>query len=64
MRWVKMRLRNGAKEARDSVIAPTLGAGPTSAGTGRGGDGFGELLDGVIGVLEKIMGRGWEGWGV
>lgn len=60
MRWVKMRLRNGALEGRDSVV----GSGPTSAGTGRGGDGLGELLDGVVGVLEKIMGRGWEGWGV
>ncbi|KAF2119235.1 fungal-specific transcription factor domain-containing protein [Lophiotrema nucula] len=60
MRWVKMRLRNGPLDARDSVV----GFGPTSAGTGRGGDGLGELLDGVISVLEKIMGRGWEGWGV
>jgi hypothetical protein len=60
MRWVKMRLRNGALEGRDSVVA----CGPTSAGTGRGGDGLGELLDGVIGVLEKIMRSGWEGWGV
>ncbi|KAF2791586.1 hypothetical protein K505DRAFT_339452 [Melanomma pulvis-pyrius CBS 109.77] len=58
MRWVKMRLRNGALEGRDSVVS----CGPTSAGTGRGGDGLGELLDGVIGVLEKIMNRGWEGW--
>ena len=60
MRWVKMRLRNGVLEGRDSVVA----YGPTSAGTGRGGDGLGELLDGVIGVLEKIMRSGWEGWGV
>jgi hypothetical protein len=64
MRWVKMRLRGGAVEGRDSVIATSHGVGPTSAGTGRGGDGFGELLDGVIGVLEKVMGRGWDGWGV
>ncbi|KAF1972679.1 hypothetical protein BU23DRAFT_155949 [Bimuria novae-zelandiae CBS 107.79] len=61
MRWVKMRLRNGATEGRDSVVASNLHVG--IAGTGRGGDGFGELLDGVIGVLEKIMSRGWEGWG-
>jgi hypothetical protein len=60
LRWVKMRLRNGSPEARDSVIS----SGPTSAGTGRGGDGLGELLDAVIAVLEKIIGRGWEGWGV
>ena len=58
MHWVKMRLRNGSLEGRDSVV------GPTSAGTGRGGDGLGELLDGVTGVLEKIMGRGFDGWGV
>ena len=64
LRWVKMRLRGGALEARDSVVASSHAVGPTSAGTGRGGDGFGELLDGVIGVLEKVMGRGWEGWGV
>ncbi|KAF2186147.1 hypothetical protein K469DRAFT_146292 [Zopfia rhizophila CBS 207.26] len=60
IRWVKMRLRNGALEGRDSIVSP----GPTSAGTGRGGDGLGELLDGVVGVLEKVMGRGWEGWSV
>jgi hypothetical protein len=64
MRWVKMRLRSGAVEGRDSVVASGLGIGPTSAGTGRGVDGSGELLDGVIGVLEKIMGKGWEGWGL
>lgn len=60
MRWVKMRLRSGATEGRDSVIASSLNVG--LAGTGRGGDGFGELLDGVVGVLEKIMSRGWESW--
>jgi hypothetical protein len=60
MRWVKMRLRNGAPECRDSVIgsAPL----PTGDGTGRGGDGLGEVLDGVVAVLEKIMTRGWIGW--
>lgn len=58
MRWVKMRLRNSTMESRDSVV----GAGPTSAGMG--GDGLGELLDGVVAVLEKILGRGWESWGV
>ena len=56
LRWVKMRLRSGTLKARDSVI------GPTSAGTGIGGDGLGELLDGVIGVIEKILNRGYEGW--
>ncbi|KAF2634247.1 hypothetical protein P280DRAFT_494410 [Massarina eburnea CBS 473.64] len=64
MRWVKMRLRNTPIEGRDSVVMTTLSAGPTSAATGRSGDGFGELLDGAIGVIEKIMSRGWEGWGI
>lgn len=64
MRWVKMRLRNGAMEARDSVIAAGLNVGLTSAGSGKGGDSFGELLDGIIAVLEKVLGRGWEGWSV
>ncbi|KAF2204300.1 hypothetical protein GQ43DRAFT_182554 [Delitschia confertaspora ATCC 74209] len=62
LRWVKMKLRNGSiAEGRDSVVC----AGPTSAaGTGRGGDNLGELLDGVVGSLEKLLGRGWEGWAV
>lgn len=60
MRWVKMRLRSGATEGRDSVVASNLSVG--IAGTGRGGDGFGELLDGVVSVLEKILSRGWETW--
>jgi hypothetical protein len=62
MRWVKMRLRSGASEGRDSVVSSTLNVGGRS-GDGFGGDGLGQLLDGVIGVLEKILSRGWEGWG-
>lgn len=60
MRWVKMRLRSGNNEARDSVIS----VGSTSTNSGRGIEGLGELLNGVVSVLEKIMGRGWEGWSV
>lgn len=59
LRWTKMRLGNCSPEARDSVI----GSGPTSACIGRGGEGLGELLNGVVGVLEKMIARGWEGWG-
>ncbi|PSN72392.1 hypothetical protein BS50DRAFT_484447 [Corynespora cassiicola Philippines] len=53
MRWVKMRLRRGTIEVNDTI--------PTITITGGGGDGHGELLDGVISSLEKIMNRGWEG---
>jgi hypothetical protein len=57
MRWVKVRLRNGASECRDSFI----GSAPSPLGDGRGGDGLGEVLDGALAVLEKLMARGWEG---
>jgi len=53
-----MRLRSGAVDGRDSVVS-TL-----SAGAVRGGEGLGELLDSVVGASEKILGRGWEGWGI
>lgn len=56
LRWVKMRLRSGATEGADIVVASATNAG-------RGGDGFGELLDGVIGVIDTMTIRGWEGWG-
>ncbi|KAF2006067.1 hypothetical protein P154DRAFT_423278 [Amniculicola lignicola CBS 123094] len=58
LRWVKMWLRNGI--VVEDLITPT----PPNAGNGRGGDGLGELLDGVIGVLDKVIKRGWEGWGI
>ncbi|KAF2805067.1 uncharacterized protein BDZ99DRAFT_524790 [Mytilinidion resinicola] len=60
LRWAKMRLRSGAIDGRDSVVS----TGPTSGSMSRGTDGLGELLDGVVSVLEKIMSRGWEGWGI
>ncbi|KAL5373235.1 hypothetical protein DPSP01_012867 [Paraphaeosphaeria sporulosa] len=62
MRWVKMRLRGGATEGRDSVVSSTLNVGGRT-GDGFGGDGFGQLLDGVIGALEKILSRKWDVWG-
>lgn len=60
MRWVKMQLRSGSPKGRDSVT----GAGPTSAGRGRGGNDLGEVLNGAVASLEKILGQGWEGWGI
>lgn len=56
LRWVKMRLRSGPVDGRDSVISTSS----TGAGRGEGG----ELLDGVVGVLEKVLRRGWDGWGI
>lgn len=63
MRWVKMRLRGGATEGRDSVVSSSLHVGGR-IGDGFGGDGFGQLLDGVLGALEKILTRGWDVWGL
>jgi hypothetical protein len=28
------------------------------------GAGLGELLDGVVGCLERVLNRGWVGWGI
>lgn len=61
IRWVKMRFRIESVNVRTSLSGP--GSGPTSITNGNGGDGSGELLDGVIVVFEKMMSRGWEGWG-
>lgn len=61
IRWVKMRFRIESVNVRTSLSGP--GSGPTSIANGNGGDGSGELLDGVIVVFEKMMSRGWEGWG-
>jgi hypothetical protein len=60
LRWVKMRLRSGAIDGRDSIVS----TGPMSCSMTRGTDGLGELLDGVVSVLEKLMSRGWDGWGI
>lgn len=57
MRWVRVRLRSRAVDGRDSVVS-TLSVGAVR------GEGLGELLDSVVGALEKILGRGWEGWGI
>ncbi|KAL5404581.1 hypothetical protein PMIN03_009067 [Paraphaeosphaeria minitans] len=62
MRWVKMRLRGGVAEGRDRVVSSTLNVGGRT-GDGFGGDGFGQLLDGVIGALKNILSRGWDVWG-
>ena len=66
LRWTKLRLRNGQPENRDGVVpgqGPTSAAGTATNGRGCGGDSLGELLDCVVANLEKLSGRGWEGWG-
>ncbi|CAI6342156.1 unnamed protein product [Periconia digitata] len=61
-RWAKMRLRNASTEAQDSVVSSCSNPGPASAAMGCGGDGYGEVLDGVIGVLDKLVEKGWTIW--
>lgn len=63
MQWVKMRLRNAPLEGLDN-IAPLPNSGPASAAMGCGGDGYGEVLDGIIGVLDKLAEKGWDIWGI
>jgi hypothetical protein len=49
--WVKMQLRDVPPD-RDHDWP----SGP--------GDGLGELMDSVIGSLERVLKGGWEGWGI
>ncbi|KAF1941108.1 hypothetical protein EJ02DRAFT_512628 [Clathrospora elynae] len=53
--WVKLRLRGVPLENLDSAA---------DAWACKPGEGLGELLDGVTGSLERILNRGWGGWGV
>ncbi|KNG51749.1 c2h2 finger domain-containing protein [Stemphylium lycopersici] len=53
--WVKLRLR-GAPLEGPTDIANTSASGPD--------EGLGELLNGVTGTLERILNRGWSGWGI
>jgi hypothetical protein len=53
--WVKLRLRG-------VPLKDTSGA--ADAWATKPGEGLGELLDGVTGSLERILGRGWGGWGI
>ncbi|CAO2650049.1 Nn.00g013410.m01.CDS01 [Neocucurbitaria sp. VM-36] len=53
--WVKLRLRGVSLEDQ---------SGMADAWRCRPGEGLGELLDGVTGSLEKILTRGWTGWGI
>ncbi|KAH9878272.1 hypothetical protein J1614_003489 [Plenodomus biglobosus] len=51
--WVKLRLRGVSLEDET--------ADGWSSSTG---ESLGELLDGIITMLEKMLGRGWDEWGI
>jgi hypothetical protein len=53
--WVKLRLR-GVPLEDQSGAADTWVSQP--------GDGLGELLEGVIGSIERILKKGWGDWGI
>ncbi|KAF2846557.1 hypothetical protein T440DRAFT_521733 [Plenodomus tracheiphilus IPT5] len=53
--WVKLRLHGVSLE--DGVVR----GGTSMRNTA---EGLGELMDGVTNVIEKILGRGWRGWGI
>jgi hypothetical protein len=52
--WVKLQLRGTPLE--DQTDMAVWASAP--------GDGLGELLDGVVGSLERVLNRGWTGWGI
>ena len=53
--WVKLRLRGVP------LKGPTDAANISASGPN---EGLGELLDGITGTLERILNRGWSGWGI
>jgi hypothetical protein len=52
--WVKLQLRGAPLE--DGNDMAVWASAP--------GDGLGELLDGVVGSLERVLNRGWGNWGI
>jgi hypothetical protein len=52
--WVKLQLRRAPLE--DQTDMAVWASAP--------GDGLGELLDSVVGSLERVLNRGWTGWGI
>jgi hypothetical protein len=52
--WVKLQLRGASSEDQGGVDGWTSGPG----------EGHGELLDGVIGSLERLLNHGWTEWGI
>jgi hypothetical protein len=52
--WVKLQLRGASLE--DQIGLAAWAITPSR--------GLGELLDSVVGSLERILNRGWTGWGI
>jgi hypothetical protein len=52
--WVKLQLRRAALENQTDMAV--WASAP--------GDGLGELLDSVVGSLERVLNRGWTGWSI
>jgi hypothetical protein len=52
--WVKLQLRGACHENQNDLAIWTSGSG----------DGLGELLNSVVGSLEKILNGGWTHWGI
>jgi hypothetical protein len=52
--WVKLQLRGTPIEDQSSM----------GVWASRPGEGLGELLDSVVGSLERVLNRGWTGWGI
>ena len=52
--WVKLQLRGAPHEEQSGM----------AVWSSRPGEGLGELLDSVVGSLERVLNRGWSGWGL
>lgn len=52
--WVKMQIRDDALRNQ----------GGLAVWAGRTGESLGELLDSVVGSLERVLNHGWAGWGI
>ncbi|OAL45671.1 hypothetical protein IQ07DRAFT_215202 [Pyrenochaeta sp. DS3sAY3a] len=53
--WTKLRLRGVPLDDQSGVA---------DAWFNKPGEGLGELLEGVTGSLERVLNRGWSGWGI
>jgi hypothetical protein len=52
--WVKLQLRGAPLEEQSGM----------AVWSSRPGEGLGELLDSIVGSLERVLNRGWSGWGL